>query len=269
MSQPGGSQWRQRYTQRAVTWRERQAMLAAATKGIDWDPAGPYGPGIDGARYTPGWVEDGTDMPPGAVLLIRTRAMTELIRGWDSHQQMQDWLASRGTTGSGRLVAPPAVQRARCVAEETVLCHMLAHMTDATAIAAYLPPWTWTSDVRHDLAAAITRVASDGRRHAFAEHVAHALHDRAASIPASQLPQYGGRGLRWALLYLARLDETPVTVEAARSAAMALRMEDAQAASLMARHRRSVPGPRRAVGVAAPSRRAVAAADFRPPTPRF
>ncbi len=65
-----------------------------------------------------------------------------------------------------------------------------------------------------------------------------------------------------------RLDETPVTAETARAAAMALRTEDAQAAVLSAR-RRSVPGPRRAVTVAASSRQAVAAAEFQVPAPRF
>jgi hypothetical protein len=84
----------------------------------------------------------GRAMPAGAVLLIKTRAITELIRGWDSYQKMQDWLASRGTTGSGTLAAPPAARRARCVAEEAVLSHMLGHAEHVTAIGAYLPPWT-------------------------------------------------------------------------------------------------------------------------------
>ena len=194
MSQPGGSQWRRRYAQRATTWRERQARQVVWAGGIDWDPAGPYGPGIDGASYAPGWIEDGRAMPAGAVLLIKTRAITELIRGWDSYGQMQEWLASRGTTGSGRLVAPPAARRARCVAEETVLSHMLGHAEHVTAIGAYLPPWTWTSDVRHDLAAAMLAVGGTGRRHGFAGHVAGALEDRAAAIPAAQLRAYGGRG---------------------------------------------------------------------------
>ena len=266
MSPAGGSEWRGRYAPRATTWRERQARQVAEGTDVDWDPAGPYGPGIDGASYMPGWAEDG----PAVVLLIKTRAMTELIRGWDSYQQMQDWVASRGTTGSGKLVYPPAAQQARCVAEETVLCHMLASPADATAIGAYLPPWTWTSDVRHDLAATIVQVAQTGRRQSFAEHVVDALADRAASIPAAHLRSYGGRGMRWARQYVARLDETPVPVESARSAAMALRMEDAQAAWMSVR-RRSVPGQRWAAtaAVSAPSRRAVAAADLQLPTPRF
>jgi hypothetical protein len=268
MRQPGGSEWRRRYAQRATTWRELQARQVAEAGGVDWDPAGPYGPGVDGAAYSPGWIEDGKHLPAGAVLLIKTRAMTELVRGWDSYQEMQGWLASRGTTGSGRLLAPAAARQARCVAEETVLAHMLGHSEDVSPIAVYLPPWTWTSDVRHDLAAAMLQVARTGRRHAFAEHVARALEDRSASIPVSQLRAYGGRGLRWALLYLSRLDETPVTVESARAAAMALRMEDAQAASLAA-CRRPLRGPRRAIPVAAGSRRAVAAADLRLPAPRF
>ena len=266
MSQADGSEWRRRYAQRATTWREIQARQAAQAQDVDWDPAAPYGPGIDGALYTPGWREDG----PGAVLLIKTRAMTELIRGWDSHQQMQDWVASRGTTGSGRLAVPAAARQARCVAEETVLSHMLANPGDAAAIGVYLPPRTWTSDVRHDLASAILLVARTGRRHGFAEHVVQALEQRAPSIPPSQLRQYGGRGMRWARQYLARLDETPVPVENARSAAMALRMEDAQAASMTAR-RRSASGRRWAApGVdPAPSRRAVATAGSKPPEPRI
>jgi hypothetical protein len=267
-------EWRRRYAERATTLRELRAREAMRAGDIDWDPAGPYGPGIDGASYTPGWIEgDGKGTPSGAVVLIKTRAMTELISGWESYGQMQDWLASRGNTGSGNLTAPPAARGARCVAEETVLAHMLDHPQDATAIAEYLPPWTWTSDVRHDLAAAVLHVARTGRRHAVAGYAASALEDRAASIPASQLRAYGGRGLRWALVYLARLDETPVTVEAARAAAIKLRAEDAQAVSLKVR-RRSMPLAGRAVAV--PARRAIAAAEFRAPagpargrSPRF
>jgi hypothetical protein len=273
MSQTSGSEWRRRYTERATTLRELRTRQTIQAGGIDWDPAGPYAPGIDGASYMPGWIEGDKDMPGRVVLLIKTRAMLELIGDWDSYRQMQDWLASRGNTGSGRLVPPPAARRARCVTEETVLAHMLGHPEDATAIARYLPPWTWTSDVRHDLATATLEVALAGRRHAVAGHVAGALAERAASIPASQLRAYGGRGLRWALVYLARLDETPVPVEAARVAAMQLRTEDAQAASLRTR-RHSEPGARRAVS--APSRRAIAAPQFRlsaergqGPSPRF
>jgi hypothetical protein len=260
-AQSGGSEWRRRYAQRATTLRELRAREAIWAGDIDWDPAGPYGPGIDGASYTPGWIEgDGKGTPGGAVVLIKTRAMTEVISGWESYGQMQDWLASRGNTGSGNLTAPPAARGARCVAEETVLAHMLEHPQDITAITEYLPPWTWTSDVRHDLAAAVQQVARSARRHAVAGYAATALEDRAASIPASQLRAYGGRTLRWALVYLARLDETPVTVEAARAAAIQLRMEDAQAASTIIRYR-SEPAPRRAVTV--PSRQAIAAPEFR------
>jgi hypothetical protein len=263
MSGPGGSEWRRRYAERATTLRELRARQAVEAGDIDWDPAGPYGPGIDGASYAPGWIEGGKDTPGRAVVLIKTRAMTELVGGWDCYGQMQDWLASRGSTGSGRLTAPPAARRARCVAEETVLAHMLGHPEDATAIGQYLPPWTWTSDVRHDLAAATLHAARAGRQHAVVERVAGALEERVASIPASQLRAYGGRGLRWALVYLARLDETPVTVRAARAAAMALRSEDAQASALGSR-RRSVPWARQTV--AAPSRRAIAAPEFRVPS---
>jgi hypothetical protein len=261
VSQPGGSQWRRRYAGRATTLRELRARQAVQAGNIDFDPAGPYGPGIDGASYAPGWIEGGKDMPGRAVVLIKTRAMMELVGGWDSYGQMRDWLASRGSTGSGRLTAPPAARKARCVAEETVLAHMLGHPHDATAIAGYLPPWTWTSDVRHDLAAALVTVART-RRRPVPEHVAAELEERAASIPASQLRVYGGRGLRWALVYLARLDETPVTAEAARGAAMGLRTEDAQAAPLKVR-RHSLPLPPTALAV--PSRRAIAAPQFRIP----
>jgi len=265
MSQPGGSEWRRRYAERATTLRELRARQAVEAGDIDWDPAAPYGPGIDGALYTPGWIEGSTGQPGRAVLLIRTRAMMELISGWVSYRQMQDWLASRGNTGTGQLTVPPAAQRARCVAEETVLAHMLEHREDAIAIAGYLPPWTWTSDVRHDLAAAVLRVAETASRHAGPQRVTAALQERAASIPASQLRAYGGSSLRWALVYLARLDETPVTVDAARVAATALRTEDAQAVSLRIR-RRSVSEARRVVAV--PARRVVAAPRFRlPPVP--
>jgi hypothetical protein len=214
---------------------------------VTWDPDGPY-PGIDGAKYHPGGLDIDQGFPePLPVVLVTTRAMTEIITGWGSWPEATGWVASRGTTGSGELDPPPAAASARCVREEFVLAHLLHRPGDLPAMTGYLPPDTWTSDVRYDLWAAMLAVGWAGRR-VRRETVVAALGERVALIPPRQWQEhYGGRGLPWAMAYLRRLDQTLVDRDAARSAAVSLRGEDqhaiARQASLPAQRR----GPRRAI----------------------
>jgi hypothetical protein len=232
---------------RAPTQREAHARQYVDQKLVTWDPDGPY-PGVDGARYLPGGLDIDQGFPePLPVVLVTTRATTEIITGWGSWPEATGWVASRGTTGSGELDPPPAATSARCAREETVLAHALHHPEDLPALAGYLPPETWTSDVRYDLYGAMLDVVRAGRR-VHRETVADALHERAALIPPRQWQEhYGGRGLPWAIAYLRRLDQTLVDHGSARTAAVSLRTEDQQAIARQATSPAVLPGPRRAV----------------------
>jgi hypothetical protein len=267
------AQWRRRYEGRTVTWREEHARRYVDDGLAVFDPDGPY-PGVDGSRYHPGVLDEDKGFPQLPVLLITSRGSAELVAGWDSYQQMRAWVASRGTTGSGDLAAPPVVRSARSALEEAVLAYALGRPSDLPAIAAYLSADTFTSDVRYDIYAAMLDLAHAGAT-AYPDRVAAALDERAAHVPARHRHEhYGGPGLPWAHAYLRRLDQTQVDLGTARSAAASLRSEDRQAASRRtamlqaaagrARGRVVLPGPRRAVRppqVAAPSVRAA------PPSP--
>jgi hypothetical protein len=242
-----GWEWQRRYSSRASTLREAHARQWVDQDLVTWDPDGPY-PGIDGAKYHPGGLDINKGFPePLPVVLVTTRAMTEVITGWGSWPEATGWVASRGTTGSGEFAPPAAAVSARCVREETILAHALRHPGDLPALAGYLPPDTWTSDVRYDAWAATLTVWQAGER-ICRETVAIALAARAALIPARQWQEhYGGRGLPWAMAYLRRLDQTLPAPDAARSAAVSLRGEDQQATARQASRRTPPPGPRREV----------------------
>jgi hypothetical protein len=254
--QDAATQWRQRYEGRAVTRGEEHARRYVDDGLAVFDPDGPY-PGVDGSRYHPGVLDEDKGLPQLPVLLITSRGSADLMAGWDNYQQMRAWVASRGNTGSGGLVAPPAGRAGRGTLEEAVLAHVLGRPSDLPAIAAYLPADTFTSDVRYDIYAAMLDLAHAGAV-AYPGRVAAALADRAALVPPRHRHEhYGGPGLSWAHAYLRRLDQTQVDLGSARSAAASLRTEDRQAANRAAatrqtaagRARRHValPGPQRAV----------------------
>lgn len=242
-----GGGWRRRYSSRALTRREAHARQYVDKGLVTWDPDGPY-PGIDGAKYLPGGLDVDRGFPePLPVVLVSTRAMTEIITGWGSFPEMTSWVASRGTTGTGELDPPAAAAGARCVQEETVLAHALHRPGDLAALAGYLPSDTWTSDVRYDAWAAMLAVWQAGRR-VCRETVAAALGARVAVIPPSKRQEhYGGRGLPWVMAYLRRLDQTLVGRDSARSAAVSLRGEDQQAIACQASRGTALPRQRRAV----------------------
>jgi hypothetical protein len=237
------TRWRQRYAERPGTFRQQHARQFLRVGLISTDPAGPY-PGIDGAAYHPGVLDEDKGVPAIPAVLIRTRAMTEMITGWASYQEMAAWIASRGTTGSGELAALGAAARARCVQEELVLAYMLGDPASIPVISSGLAPTAFTSDTRYDLYAAILAVA-DREQRCDRDSAAAELTRRAVWIPRHALGAYGGPDLPWAHAYLHRLDATPVTRDTARRAVAALREEDHTAAA----HAKSsaVPGPRRVI----------------------
>jgi hypothetical protein len=220
--------WRQRYTSRAPVPCQEHARQYVDGGLVILDPDGPY-PGIDGSAYHPGGLDEDKGFPAALpVVLVTSRGMTEILVGWANWREMLGWVASRGTTGTGELEAPPAAASARCVREDTVLAYALR--TDAGAIAEYLPADAFTSDVRFEVFAAMAEVARSGLR-VSRERVAPALREREALIPPGERHQhYGGAGLPWAQAYLRRLDQTWVQAEDARSAAASMRAEDRRAA---------------------------------------
>jgi len=255
-SEPGPrTLWKQRYSSRARTPGQEHARQYVDGGFVVFDPAGPY-PGIDGSVYHPGGLdEDKGFLAPLPVLLVTSRGMAEILAGWASWQQMLGWVASRGTTGTGELQAPPAAVSARCAREDTVLAYALRSHADAAAITQYLPADTFTSDVRFEVYAAIADVMHSGQN-ATRDRVAAALREREVLIPPRQRQEhYGGAGLPWAQAYLRRLDQSWVQAADARSAAASLRSEDRQALARQAAaqqqvtarpKRRTLPGAQRA-----------------------
>jgi hypothetical protein len=256
------ARWQQRYAERPGTFRQQHARQFLRAGLIRADPAGPY-PGIDGAAYHPGVLDEDKGVPAIPAVLIRARAMTEMVTGWASYQQMAAWIASRGTTGSGELATPDAAMRARCVQEELVLAYMMADPASIPAISRCLRPAAFTSDTRYDLYAAILTVTSREQR-CDRDLAAAELTRQAMWIPRHALGAYGGPDLPWAHAYLHRLDATPVTREIARQAVAALREEDHAAAA----HAKSsaASGPRRVIS-ASPEQgtQAAPAPENRPP----
>ena len=180
-----GWEWRRRYSGRAPTQREVHARRYVGRGLAVWDPDGPF-PGIDGARYAPGGLDVDQGFPePLPVVLVTTRAMSEVITGWSGFAEMLSWVASRGTTGTGELDPPAAAASARCVQEEFILAYALRNPADLPAIARYLPAGTFTSDIRYDLFAVMLDVARAGQR-VNLDTVVGALEQRAAQIPARQ-----------------------------------------------------------------------------------
>jgi hypothetical protein len=264
-----GGEWRRRYAGRGLTQREAHARQYVDGGLATWDPDGPF-PGIDGAMYAPGGLDIDQGFPePLPVVLVTTRAMSEVITGWSGFPQMLGWVASRGTTGTGELGPPAAAASARCVREDLILAHALRSPADLPAIARYLPADTFTSDIRYDLFTVMLEVARAGRR-VGSDTVAGALQQRAAQIPARHWQEhYGGRGLPWAVAYLRRIAQTWAGRDAARAAAVSLRGEDRQAiARQVGRPGALVAGPRRVVqGGARPRRAAVPARTPQAPAP--
>ena len=119
-SEPGPrTVWKQRYASRARTPGQEHARQYVDGGLVVFDPAGPY-PGIDGSAYHPGGLDEDKGFPaPLPVLLVASRGMTEMLVGWASWQQMLGWVASRGTTGTGELQAPPAAVSAVWSAEHS------------------------------------------------------------------------------------------------------------------------------------------------------
>jgi hypothetical protein len=243
-SEPGPrALWNRRYSARPATPRQEHARQYLDGALVILDPDGPY-PGIDGSAYHPGGLDEDKGFPaPLPVALVTSRAMTEVLVGWASWREMLGWVASRGTTGTGELQAPPAAASARCTREDTVLAYALRSHEDAAAITQYLPPDRFTSDVRFEVFAAMTDVVRAGLR-VTRERVAARLHDREALIPAPRRREhYGGAGLPWAQAYLRRLDQSWISAEDARSAAASLRAEDRRAVGRQAAGQRAVVRP--------------------------
>ena len=239
------ARWNHRYAGRPANPADEMIAKMSDSGMIDFDPDGPY-PGIDGAAYQPGMLTILDQEHP--VVVAATRAGLELAVDWADYPAMSQWIAGRGSTASGPLNAPPTRDgdRFRPWREEQVLARMLEAPAEVPALAAGLPPDTFTADIRYDIYAAILAVASRGQR-PDAEEVAVELNRRLAWLPDHALPAYGGPAGRTAQAYLSRLLMSPVTSGEAITAATTLHQEDAQGRALgltRSPERAGDPGPR-------------------------
>jgi hypothetical protein len=218
--------WVHRYDNRTETPREEVLRWLLRAGWFDLDPAGPY-VGVDGVDYEPGVQVHGREGQP--VVVVTSRAMREVITGWRDYEQARQWVASRGSTGSGDLDGPSAVTESRLGREERVLAFLMVSGRAVGEVAAMLPPETFTSDVRYDLYAAMTTVAArDGR--CAEPALRRELARRAAWVPDHALPAYLALEP-----YLSRLASTHVSRDSAMQAAEMLLGEDAAAVRLRAR----------------------------------
>jgi hypothetical protein len=218
------ARWNHRYTGRPVGTADEMMTAAEQNGMLGYDPDGPYR-GIDGALYRPGILTIADAEHP--VVVVSARGGSSFAIDWHDYAAMSAWVASRGTTGSGLLARPPVPygHLFRPAQEEAVLARMLAAPGEAPALAAGLPPDTFTSDVRYDIYAAILATTSQAQRPT-PERVAAEMDRRIAWVPEHALAAYGGHVGSLARTYLSRLAETPITGEDALAAAQALHAGD-------------------------------------------
>lgn len=239
------ARWNHRYSGRPAGTADEMITTMADSGMISFDPDGPFR-GIDGASYRPGTLMIVDCEYP--VVVVGTRAGVSLAVDWADYAAMAGWIAGRGSTASGP-VAPPATpegHRFRPWREEQVLGRMLHVPGEVPALAATLPPDTFTSDVRYDIYAAILAVTSRGLPPS-PERVATELRERMAWVPDHALPLYGGPAGATAQAYLSRLASSTVPGDEAIAAAGDLHREDAQCRAHRLRHspeRAEDPGPR-------------------------
>jgi hypothetical protein len=252
--------WMLRYADR--TRIPNQDVARWLSRGyIDFDPRGPYR-GIDSAEYRPGYTTKGLIEKP--VVVVTTRAMREVISGWQDYEEMRRWVASRGSTGSGDLDPPPAAEDSRLVREERVLAHLLTHHSNVREVATILPAITFTSDPRYDLYEAIVATARQDPmvpdsllRREFAR--------RLAWVPGTAIATYGGPDGGIADLYRSRLTDTIVSRDQALNAAWSLRDEDRHA--VRPRTHLDLAAKMAGPWAATPARKPVVAPVQRPPSP--
>lgn len=226
--------WNLRYQDRPRTPADE--LIASIRQGslIEFDPAGPY-LGIDGASYEPGVLPVGTALEP--VLVVSGRGGSEIVTGWPDYAAMSEWIATRGTTATGPLTPPPERRDCRIWQEDQILARLVTSPSDAPLIAATVPPSTFTTDVRYDIYQAIIQVRDHGS--SAHEDIGTEFARRMTAVPAHGLAHYGGAAAPFARAYLARLAETTVDRDTARSVASILVQEDSHYRSV---RRPAVPG---------------------------
>jgi hypothetical protein len=235
------AEWNTRYDARPSTPAGEMIDAMRRAGIIDFDPAGPY-MGVDGAAYEPGALTIGGKHEP--ILVLTARGTAEFITDWPGFDAMADWVASRGSTASGPLTAPPAGSDCRAWEEDQVLARLVTSPRDAPQLTAGLTPDTFTTDVRYDLYQAIVTLAGRGGYYA-PEQLAAELRMRMAAVPPYALVNYGGATGLFGRAYLARLASTEVTSAAAAATASILVQEDAhyRARPAQAAARAQAPAP--------------------------
>lgn len=225
------TRWNVRYDNRPST--VAQELIDGLRSGghIDFDPAGPY-LGVDGSVYEPGVLALGTEDKP--VVLVSGRGSAELVIDWPDYAAMAQWVASRGTTGSGELYEPTASSKSRGSQEDMILARLVSSPRDFALVAGKLAPDAFTSDVRYEVYESVITLAARGQG-GTREAIEAELAKRMANVPPYGLVNYGGASASFARTYLGRLLATHVTREAFLSAAEVLIRDDAHDRALAAR----------------------------------
>jgi hypothetical protein len=175
--------------------------------------------GVDGARYQAGVCGEGLRRGTPLVL-VRTRAVCELVTGWPDRSAARSWARERAADG-GPLTWPACAGESRAVREEQVLAGMLRHPWQAGALAAALRWHTCLSDLRDEIFAVLAVIARRGATISAAtagEEIRH----RYASAPRWAQDEAGGPQAPRAAAYLRRLASTEIAPDTALAAASAL-----------------------------------------------
>jgi replicative DNA helicase len=180
---------------------------------------------------------------------------------------MADWIASRGTTASGPLTAPPAGPDCRGWEEDQVLARLMGSPHEAPQLIAALTADTFTTDIRYDVYQSIVALADRGGYYA-PEQLEAELHRRMATVPTYALANYGGATGLFARAYLSRLASTEISSVAAATTASILVQEDAHYRKRLAAAAPRAQAPETAAGREhRPGQTAMVAAPLQEPRP--
>jgi len=172
--------------------------------------------GIDGARYIIGRFSATSPGYETTGVLAATRAGCELLAGWDSPAAADDWVRGRLAPATGPLM-PPGGHMPRLAREEQVLAFVLRYPWELDAVAAALPGYVFTADLRDEIFAAARMLHASGGT-VDAATVAAETERRCAWAPSWAREILGGPRAPLAAGYVRRLAVTPVTSAAAQQA---------------------------------------------------
>lgn len=216
-------EWERRYDARPAIPVLAAADVMSRAGLFTFGPPG-WSTGIDGAVYMPGSATAGSGTEP--VVFVAPRGGGELIRGWASYGQALKWVEGRGGAARGPLAAPPVPEPPRAWLEDIVLARLLRHPDETPGVREFLPPDTFTSDVRYDVYAAMTMLAAGDEAYSL-DAVHGEIMRMLRYVPPCEMARYGGGQVPSPGAYLSRLAQTQASQDGAADAITALCRQDA------------------------------------------